>query len=58
MYTTQILEVAEKFSDAVCIIHQGRLHAYDRVERLQAQIAEDDGGVLEAVFRELHEEPT
>lgn len=58
LYTTQILEVAERFSDAVCIIHQGNLHAFDRVDRLQAQIAEGDAGVLEAVFRQLHEEPT
>ena len=57
MYTTQILDVAERFSDRVCIIHRARVHAFDHVDRLQARVTEDGGGVLEALFEELHEEP-
>lgn len=57
LYTTQILDVAERFSDRVCIIHQGKVHAFDRVHRLRATAAEDNDSVLEAVFDELHEEP-
>ena len=57
LYTTQILDLAEGFSDRVCIIHQGRIHAFDSVDRLRAQTREPTGRVLEAIFDELHEEP-
>ncbi len=30
--STQIMEVAERFSDRSCILHRGRVHAFGRVE--------------------------
>lgn len=57
LYTTQILDVAERFSDKVCIIHQGRVHAFENVNLLKAEVTEENGSILEAVFDELHEEP-
>jgi ABC-type multidrug transport system ATPase subunit len=57
IFTTQILELAESFSDRVCIVHRGRIHAFDSVERLRARTFEPAGRVLEAIFEELHEEP-
>ena len=56
LYTTQILDVAERFSDKVCIIHQGKVHAFENVNRLKAEVTEANGSILEAVFDQLHEE--
>ena len=53
IYTTQILEVVEKFSDRVCILHQGEVRAFDSVSLLEN--AEQSGG-LEEIFRQLREE--
>lgn len=47
LYTTQILDVAEGFSDRVCILNKGEVYAYDSVARL---------GALESIFRKLREE--
>ncbi|MBW3542844.1 MAG: ABC transporter ATP-binding protein [Planctomycetes bacterium] len=55
LYTTQILELAESFSDRVCIIHDGRVVAFDSIERLRSAVREPAGGVLEALFEQLHE---
>lgn len=54
LYTTQILDVAEKFSDRVCIIHRGKLRFFDTVANLPAH--DGEGSVLEEVFRKLREE--
>ena len=37
IYTTQLLEIAERFADRLCIISQGRIHAFDRVETVSSQ---------------------
>jgi ABC-type multidrug transport system ATPase subunit len=58
LYTTQILELAEDFSDRVCILHQGRLHAFDTVTHLQQQTRAETHGVLANIFERLHEVPT
>lgn len=55
IYTTQILDVAEAFSDHVCIIHQGQIHAFDSVERLRVETRGVTVGVLEEIFERLHE---
>lgn len=49
LYTTQILEVVERFSDKVAIIHKGELRAYDTVQVLES------GGFqgLEELFKQL-----
>jgi ABC-type multidrug transport system ATPase subunit len=56
LYTTQILDVAEAFSDRVCIIHRARIRAYDSVQRLRDEGQAGAGGVLEEIFDYLHEE--
>jgi len=54
LYSTQILDVAERFSDRVCIIHRGKLRFFDRLANLPAH--DGQGSVLEDVFRKLREE--
>ncbi len=49
MYTTQILAVAEQFSDEVIVLHQGRLHARGPAASLHAD------GELESVLAALRE---
>lgn len=53
IYSTQILEIVEKFSDKVCILHQGEVRAFDSVMLLES--AAQGGGLVE-VFRQLREE--
>lgn len=53
IYSTQILEIVEKFSDKVCILHQGEVRAFDSVTLLEKS---GRGGGLEEVFRQLREE--
>src|SRR6185295_10404374 len=36
IYSTQILEVVEKFSDKVIIVHRGELRAFDQIEKLNS----------------------
>ena len=54
LYSTQILDVAERFSDRVCLIHQGEIRAFDTLEHLRSQ-AQDKDNVLEEMFRQLRE---
>lgn len=54
LYSTQILDVAERFSDRVCIIHRGKLRFFDTVANLPPQ--DGEGSVLEEVFRKLRAE--
>jgi ABC-2 type transport system ATP-binding protein len=35
IYTTQLLDQAQRFADRVCVIHRGRVRAFERVEALQ-----------------------
>ncbi|MEK6239555.1 MAG: ABC transporter ATP-binding protein [Planctomycetales bacterium] len=55
LYTTQILELAEEFSDRVCIIHEGKVHAFDHLDALRSP-EHGDGRVLEPILRQLAEE--
>ncbi len=52
IYSTQILDVAERFSDLVCILHHGRVRALDSLEALRHRVRDADD-VLEQVFAEL-----
>jgi len=54
VYTTQILDVVEKFSDRVCILHQGEVRAFDSVALLEQNGA---SGGLEQIFSALRETP-
>jgi ABC-type multidrug transport system ATPase subunit len=54
LYSTQLLDVAERFSDRVCVIYKGAIHAFDALERLREK-ASDKGNVLAEMFRQLRE---
>jgi ABC-type multidrug transport system ATPase subunit len=56
LYSTQLLDVAERFSDRVCVIHKGEIRAFDTLERLREQAGDKDN-VLEEMFRQLRENP-
>jgi ABC-2 type transport system ATP-binding protein len=53
LYTTQILDVAERFSDGICIIDHGEVKAFGTLAELE-QIKGAKG--LEQIFRALREE--
>ena len=55
IYTTQILELAEAFSDRACILHQGRIHAFGTMAELRDRASQTGSGTLETIFGELHE---
>jgi ABC-type multidrug transport system ATPase subunit len=54
IYTTQILDIAERFSDRVCLLHRGEIRAFDSLEKLRTQ-ATDKDNVLQEMFRQLRE---
>jgi ABC-type multidrug transport system ATPase subunit len=57
LFTTQLLSLAE-FADRVCVLHRGRVHAVDRIDRLREQQGVGGAtGALEQLFTELHEGP-
>lgn len=51
-YSTQILDVAENFSDRVCVIERGNIVFFDSVDKLANG---DRKGALETLFQELRE---
>lgn len=55
LYSTQILDVAERFSDRACVISGGKVVAYDKIEDLRARQT-SDGNVLETLFDDLKED--
>jgi ABC-type multidrug transport system ATPase subunit len=52
IYSTQLLEVAERFSDRVCLLHDGGMHAFDTMDKLRSR---RDGGLAE-IFDRLRSE--
>lgn len=54
LYTTQIVELAEQFSDRVLILDGGRLHAFGPVETLRDVGTPTSDAVLGRIFAELH----
>ena len=55
LYTTQILEVAESFSDRVIVLAKGTVHAFDRVEALRGSAGADGESVLASIFAGLRQ---
>lgn len=55
VYSTQLLDIAERFADRVCVIHQGELRAFATLEELRSQVS-GAGGTLEQLFRQLRSE--
>ena len=56
LYTTQILDLAERFSDRVAILDEGELRLWGTVPELQAQAGVADGA-LAKLLKRLREEP-
>jgi len=56
LYSTQIIDLAELFSDRVCLIDRGQVRVFDAVANLTAHAGSEPGGVLEGVFRKLRED--
>jgi|SRR6185503_6668354 len=54
VYSTQLLDLAERFSDRICLIHQGEVRAFDTLDRLRVNAA-DPANVLESLFQQLRE---
>lgn len=54
VFTTQLLQLAETFSDDACVIHRGKVHAHGPVAGLGDTTNGD--GVLEGIFQQLREE--
>ncbi|MCI0541395.1 MAG: ABC transporter ATP-binding protein [Verrucomicrobiales bacterium] len=57
IYTSQLLDVAERFSNRICVIHEGEVRAFDTFENLRARSI-DQTNVLEQLFRSLRAEST
>lgn len=56
VYSTQLLDLAERFSDRVCLIHQSEVHAFETLDHLRTRAA-DPANVLESLFQQLREAP-
>jgi ABC-2 type transport system ATP-binding protein len=52
LYTTQILDIAERFSDRVCLLHKGKVKAFDSVAKLRLQADNKDQVLLE-LFKQM-----
>lgn len=57
IYSTQLLELAETFSDRVCIISEGKVHAFDEMSHLRGTSGASEGHILEELFERLREVP-
>lgn len=55
IYTTQILEVAERFSDRVCVLHQGTVRAFGALDSLR-EPGEASDGILLRLLEQLRGE--
>jgi ABC-type multidrug transport system ATPase subunit len=55
IYTTQLLDLAERFADRVCILHEGAVRIFSTLDALRTQ-ASGSTGALEQVFRQLRSE--
>jgi ABC-2 type transport system ATP-binding protein len=54
IYTTQIVELAERLSDSVLVLREGKNHRLLSTEELRS--GSQDNAALERIFRDLHEE--
>jgi ABC-2 type transport system ATP-binding protein len=57
IYSTQILDAAERFSDRICVIHRGKVRSFTATQELRQQ-GSSDTSVLDELFRQLREETT
>ncbi len=54
LFSTQLLQVAERTADRLCIIHKGEIVVFDTVEQVRRRAA-GSADPLERVFQQLHE---
>jgi ABC-type multidrug transport system ATPase subunit len=54
IYSTQLLDIAEKFSDRVCILQSGKVRFFDTVDAILSSAAQPQSS-LEDVFSQLRE---
>jgi ABC-type multidrug transport system ATPase subunit len=52
IYSTQLLDIAETFSDRVCVLNRGKLELFEEVSAIQARAAKPEGA-LEELFLKL-----
>lgn len=57
IYSTQILDAAERFSDRICVIHRGEVRAFTPTAELRKQ-GNGDTSALDDLFSQLREEAT
>jgi ABC-2 type transport system ATP-binding protein len=57
IYSTQILDAAERFSDRICVIHRGKVRAFTPTTELRKQ-GGSDTSALDDLFSQLREETT
>jgi ABC-2 type transport system ATP-binding protein len=55
IYTTQLLDTAERFSDHLCVMETGEVRAFESLDNLRARVKDQDH-VLEEIFRQLRED--
>jgi ABC-type multidrug transport system ATPase subunit len=55
IFSTQLLDVVERFADRVCVIHHGKVRAFDTLPALRERVGREHG-VLEDLFAQFHEE--
>jgi ABC-type multidrug transport system ATPase subunit len=55
IYSTQILDAAERFSDRVCVVHRGRIRAFSVTAELRSG-SEGEANPLDDLFTQLREE--
>ena len=55
IYSTQILDAAERFSDRLCVIHRGKVRAFSATLELRKGHL-GDASALDEIFKQLREE--
>jgi ABC-type multidrug transport system ATPase subunit len=55
LFTTQLLDVAERFADRICVLQRGQVRVFSRVAELRQQTT-TEGNPLEEIFRQLRSE--
>ena len=55
LFTTQILEVAERLADRACVLHKGSLHLTASIAQLRSASTTGTDGVLDALLQGLRD---
>ena len=55
LFTTQILEAAERLADRACVLHKGSLHLTASIAQLRSASTTGTDGVLDALLQGLRD---